>query len=108
MTEYGHAHPLPGGRRFEHVHNIRPALREAHTAKPLVEAHPDMAAVAAAPMPGSPADLQRDAALWREKAAELRARAAAADREAERLEALATADEEHPPSTEERIRRLFE
>jgi hypothetical protein len=108
MTEYEHAHPLPGGRRFEHTHNIRPALREAHAAAPLELAHPDMAAVARAPVPGSPAELREHAEQLRGEAEELDARARALRTRAAELDERADADEQQPPSEAERVRGLLE
>jgi hypothetical protein len=96
------------GRRFEHTHNIRPALREQHAATPLELAHPDMAGVARAPEPGSPADYRRAAAELREQAAHFRAQADRCEHEAAKLEAQAARDELEPPSEAERIRRLLE
>lgn len=136
MTEHTHAHPLPDGRRFEHVHRLAPVCpscgstvthwRELpeppygwacpecgaplpdHGAIPLAEAHPDMADVAQAPAPGSPADLHQQALFAREQAAWHRARADEYERRAAELDAQAERDRQHPPDESERVRRLLE
>jgi hypothetical protein len=108
MTEYAHAHSMPGGRRFEHGHRVDEVPLADHEALSLATAHPDLADVAHAPEPGSPADYRRAAAELRERAAHFRDQADRCERSAGELEAQATRDEQSPPDTSERLRRLFE
>jgi hypothetical protein len=105
---HAHAHPLPGGQRFEHVHAESPDHRAEHVTLSLREAHPELADVTLAPEPGSPADYRRAAAELREQAVRFRDKAARCERTAEQLEAQADRDEQEPPDTGERFRRLFE
>jgi hypothetical protein len=107
-SEYAHAHPMSGGRRFEHVHPIRPAVAAEHAALRLGSAHPELADVERAPEPGSPEDLRNQAHLLRVEAADFRRRAGALDEQAERLERQAAANEQAPPDTGERFRRLLD
>lgn len=106
MTKHGHAHPLPGDRRFEHVHPY--PVEPEHAALPPEQAHPDMAGVERAPEPGSPTDYRRAAAELREQAAWHRRMAEATDRSAAELETRAEQDKQQPPSQTERVRRLLE
>jgi hypothetical protein len=108
MSEFSHAHPMPEGRRFEHTHNVRPALLEEHAAKPLAEAHPGMRAVAEAPETGTPPWLRQLAESKRDRAAWHREQAEQLEREADELEHGADRDEQEPPSEQERIRRLLD
>jgi hypothetical protein len=108
VTEYSHSHPLPAGRRFEHVHRVDASARADHETLPLGLAHPDMAGAAWAPVPGSPADLRQHAGQLYGEANELEAQARALRARAAGLEALADADEQKPPTEAERVRRLLE
>jgi hypothetical protein len=108
VTHYAHAHPMGGGRRFEHTHAVDEMPLDDHEAVSLAEAHPELAAVEQAPAPGSPADLRGEAARLRGEAADLAARAMHLRDQAAELDARAAADERHPPDVGERLRRLFQ
>jgi len=68
----------------------------------------DLADVAHASEPGSPEDLRRRAANLRESAAYHRDVAARHEQMAAELEAQAARDEQSPPDTSERLRRLLD
>jgi hypothetical protein len=108
MTEYAHAHPMSEGRRFEHTHDIHPYHLAYHPETPLEDAHPDLADVAHAPAPGSPADLRRQAAECIRQSAYHQERAAYYVRRAHELEAQADRDERHPPNASERLHRILD
>jgi hypothetical protein len=107
-SELAHDHPMADGRQFNHVHRVDPAVRANHQALMLGLAHPELADVEQAPEPGSPADLRRAATELRERAAHFRDQADRCEHEAAKLEAQATRDEQSPPDTSERLRRLLE
>jgi hypothetical protein len=128
-TAFAHAHPIGEGRRFEHTHSlpaeqleqgtapsadlagrshVAAVLEREHAAKPLAEAHPDMADVARAPAPGSPADLRRQAGELAVEADRLRHEAARVEQRARALLLRADHDERHPPTESERLRGLLE
>jgi hypothetical protein len=106
MTEYAHAHPMSEGRRFEHVHE--PPAGTQHAAELLADAHPDMAEAEAAPAPGSPADLRRQAAEYLRQADHYQERAERYVRRAHELEAQADRDEREPPDAGELLRRILD
>jgi hypothetical protein len=67
-----------------------------------------MAEAAAAPTPGSPADLRRLAAECLQRSDYHQERAAYYVRQAHELEAQADRDERHPPDAGELLRRILD